>query len=82
MTPSQALSLREWARAIDKLSKGRLSWLVAATAAGGFVMGSGEVIDWKCLASTTVGTYLASAAANTINQIIEVSNDSQMKRTR
>mmetsp|Transcript_13529 Transcript_13529/g.49223 ORF Transcript_13529/g.49223 Transcript_13529/m.49223 type:complete len:485 (+) Transcript_13529:94-1548(+) len=76
------LTLKEWLSVIDKLSKGRLSWLVAATAAGGFVMGSGEAVEWRGLACTTFGTYLASAAANTINQVMEVANDSRMKRTR
>ena len=63
------------------LSKFKLSALVVLTSAGGFVAGSGESIDWAGLGWTALGTFGASACANTLNQLYEVSNDSRMTRT-
>ena len=39
-------------------------------------------MDWQRLAWTAVGTFGASACANTLNQIYEVANDGRMTRTR
>lgn len=64
-----------------KLSKFRLSALVALTASAGFAAGSGEVIDYAQLAWTSLGTLGAAACANTLNQLYEVSNDARMTRT-
>ncbi|CAI5526503.1 unnamed protein product, partial [Closterium sp. Naga37s-1] len=58
------------------------SLLVVATAAAGFVMGSGDNVDWAGLGWTSLGTFLAAASANTWNQVYEVANDALMKRTR
>jgi protoheme IX farnesyltransferase len=63
------------------LSKFKLSALVVLTSAGGFVAGSGESIDYTKLVWTSLGTFGASACANTLNQLYEVSNDSRMTRT-
>jgi protoheme IX farnesyltransferase len=65
-----------------QLSKFRLSGLVVATAAGGYVMGSGEVVEWRGLAALCAGTMAASACANTCNQLIEIKLDALMSRTR
>lgn len=64
-----------------QLSKFKLSTLVVATAAGGFVAGSGESVDWAGLGWTALGTYGAAACANTLNQLYEVANDARMSRT-
>lgn len=64
-----------------QLSKARLSLLVVCTAGAGFVAGSGERIDWPKLGWTMLGTLGAASAANTLNQLWEVSNDALMKRT-
>ncbi|GAX78193.1 hypothetical protein CEUSTIGMA_g5635.t1 [Chlamydomonas eustigma] len=63
------------------LSKFKLSALVVLTSAGGFIAGSGDSIDYSKLAWTSLGTFGASACANTLNQLYEVSNDSRMTRT-
>lgn len=55
--------------------------LVVTTAGLGYVMGSGEVVDLAGLAWTSVGTMMAACSANAFNQIMEVANDSRMKRT-
>lgn len=65
-----------------QLSKARLSMLVVSTAAAGYVLGSGETVDWPGLGWCSLGTFAASAAANALNQAYEVANDSRMKRTR
>jgi protoheme IX farnesyltransferase len=64
-----------------KLSKFRLSALVALTASAGYAAGSGDSIDCVQLAWTSLGTLGAAACANTLNQLYEVFNDSRMTRT-
>jgi protoheme IX farnesyltransferase len=55
--------------------------LVVTTAGFGYVMGSGEVVDYVKLAWTSAGTMMAACSANAFNQIMEIANDSRMKRT-
>ncbi|CAI5989757.1 unnamed protein product [Closterium sp. NIES-64] len=73
---------KHYGRCYYELSKTRLSLLVVATAAAGFVMGSDDRVDWAGLGWTSLGTFLAAASANTWNQVYEVANDALMKRTR
>ncbi|XP_024395445.1 protoheme IX farnesyltransferase, mitochondrial [Physcomitrium patens] len=68
-------------RCYYEISKFRLSTLVVTTAGLGFVVGSGDVVDWVGFAWTSVGTMMAACSANAFNQIMEVVNDSRMKRT-
>ncbi|MCO5564972.1 hypothetical protein L7F22_018642 [Adiantum nelumboides] len=82
LTDHYASTLRHYAHCYWELSKARLSMLVVTTAGAGYVMGSGLAIDMYGLSWTCVGTFLVAAAANTINQILEVENDGQMKRTK
>jgi len=63
------------------LSKSRLTLLVCLTAAAGYGMAPGNLTLGTCVVAT-VGTAMASAAANSINQILEVPFDSQMSRTK
>uniref|UniRef100_A0A1D1ZBT9 Heme O synthase n=1 Tax=Anthurium amnicola TaxID=1678845 RepID=A0A1D1ZBT9_9ARAE len=58
------------------------SMLVVATSGAGFVLGSGRSIDLVGLCCTCAGTMMVAAAANSLNQVFEVQNDSKMKRTR
>ena len=51
------------------------------TATAGYAMAPG-VFNLQTAVAATVGTAMASAAANTINQILEVPFDSQMNRTK
>lgn len=55
--------------------------LVATTAAYGFAVAPLPV-NIPVLICVTVGTILTSASANTINQLMEIPYDAQMKRTR
>ena len=63
------------------LSKSRLTLLVCLTAGAGAGMAPGPVPISAALLAT-LGTAMASAAANSINQILEVPFDSQMNRTK
>jgi len=63
------------------LSKSRLTLLVCLTAGAGYGMAPGPLTLATCLVATG-GTAMASAAANSINQILEVPFDSQMSRTK
>ena len=63
------------------LSKSRLTLLVSLTAAAGYGMAPGPLSLSTCLLACG-GTAMASAAANSINQILEVPFDSQMSRTK
>ena len=65
-----------------RLARVRLSGLIAATAATGFVLGSAGDVDWARLAWTVLGTTSAAWGANAFNQWIEMRRDARMHRTR
>ena len=60
---------RHYGRLFSQLSKSRLSALVASTAVAGYVLGSGEAIDYPGLVWTTLGTFATAASANAFNQV-------------
>lgn len=80
------------ARDLLKLSKYRLSGLVALTATSGYVMraertpdgapANGRDVFLRETFVVTAGTFAAAAAANTLNQIYEIRSDALMARTR
>ncbi|ODN03645.1 Protoheme IX farnesyltransferase, mitochondrial [Orchesella cincta] len=63
------------------LSKSRLTGLVVVTAMAGYALAPASFAVGPFL-SLSLGTALTSAAANTVNQIVEVPFDSQMDRTK
>jgi protoheme IX farnesyltransferase len=65
-----------------QLAKVRLSSLVVATAATGFLLGARGGLDLPRLVWTLLGTALAACGANALNQWIEVARDARMRRTR
>jgi protoheme IX farnesyltransferase len=70
-------------KAIWTMLKPRLSFLVAFSSAFGYVLGfSGSTIDWMVLTMLSLGGFLVSGSAVTINQILEVSYDKLMDRTK
>lgn len=73
--------VRSLLRDYKQLSKARLSALVVATSAAGFVAGSQKSIDWAGLGWTSLGTMMAASSANALNQLYEVIPDAKMKRT-
>ncbi|XP_073538528.1 protoheme IX farnesyltransferase, mitochondrial [Phyllobates terribilis] len=66
---------------LARLSKIRLSALVVITASAGYAMAP-VPFDPSCFLLASVGTGLASCAANSINQFFEVPFDSNMNRTK
>nr|DBA27662.1 TPA: hypothetical protein GDO54_008130 [Pyxicephalus adspersus] len=66
---------------LARLSKIRLSALVVITASAGYAMAP-VPFDLSCFLLASIGTGLASCAANTINQFFEVPFDSNMNRTK
>ena len=64
-----------------ELLKPRLSFLVAFSAAFGFLLGTKGVPDLFTLLMLSLGSFFISGAAVTINQIIERNLDALMKRT-
>ncbi|GAB3335103.1 heme o synthase [Marivirga atlantica] len=70
-------------KAIWTMLKPRLSFLVAFSSAFGYVLGfSGSTIDWMVLTMLSLGGFFVSGSAVTINQILEVSYDKLMDRTK
>ena len=66
------------------LAKPEVNFLIAVTAATGFWMGvppSLAHFPWASLLHTVVGTVLVASGAATLNQLIELRFDAQMRRT-
>jgi protoheme IX farnesyltransferase len=66
------------------LTKPEVNFLIAITAAAGFWMGapaSFANFPWMSLVHTLVGTVLVASGAATLNQLIELRFDAQMRRT-
>ena len=68
-------------KAYYELLKPRLSFLVAFSAAFGFLLGAEGTPDLFLLLMLSVGSFLISGSAVTINQVIERNLDTLMKRT-
>ncbi|XP_023562123.1 protoheme IX farnesyltransferase, mitochondrial isoform X2 [Octodon degus] len=66
---------------LARLSKIKLTALVVSTTSAGFALAPGP-FDWPCFLFASLGTGLASCAANSINQFFEVPFDSNMNRTK
>lgn len=69
------------AKAYADLAKARLSGLVVATTACGFLAAGGP-FSAPILGSCVVGTALCSSSAAAWNQILEIDRDARMKRTQ
>ena len=66
------------------LTKPEVNFLIAVTAGAGFWMGAPASLahfPWTSLLHTLVGTVLVASGAATLNQLIEVRFDAQMRRT-
>jgi heme o synthase len=66
------------------LTKPEVNFLIAVTAAAGFWMGSPALsahFPWASLLHTLIGTVLVASGAATLNQLIELRYDAQMRRT-
>jgi heme o synthase len=67
-----------------KLTKPEINFLIAITAASGFWLGSPEALthfQWMLFLHTLLGTVVVASGAATLNQLIELRYDAQMRRT-
>lgn len=64
-----------------ELGKARLSALVVATAAVGFLVGAPHPLDLGAFLAVSLGTFLLALGANAFNQWIEADRDARMERT-
>jgi heme o synthase len=78
---SETRAARSLFAAYIELTKPGLARMVLITAAAGFVMASGSLIDVRLLLHTLFGTCLAAAGALALNQWLERGPDSLMRRT-
>ena len=78
-----SLLRRAWAAlgAYPELTKIRLTSLVVATTAVGFVMAAAAHRHLALLIPTLLGTTLACAGAMALNQFLEAARDARMRRT-
>ena len=66
------------------LTKPEVNFLIAVTAGAGFWMGAPASLahfPWTSLLHTLIGTVLIASGAATLNQLMEVRFDAQMRRT-
>ena len=86
---ASALHGRRLARSIAlfdywELTKPEINFLIAITVAAGFWLGSPTPLahfPWVQLLHTLLGTILVASGAATLNQLIELRYDAQMRRT-
>ena len=64
------------------LVKFRLNLLVVFTSGIGYVIGSGQSFSWSGLLLLSLGGFLITGAANTLNQVLEKEYDKLMPRTQ
>ena len=65
-----------------ELTKPRLNFLVVATSAAGYYLGTTGAIDVPSMASAVAGTALVAGGAAVLNQVYERDTDALMLRTR
>jgi len=80
-SPPDKLDIRKLKEYYLGLSKVRLTGLVVTTSMFGYMLAPCPFILSSFL-SVSAGTFLTSAAANTMNQVLEYPFDSQMNRTQ
>lgn len=71
-----------WRQDLMALTKFRLSLLVVVTAMVGYVAGSDLRPDWLTAVHTLLGTAFAAFGASIFNQLMEITPDAVMRRTR
>lgn len=64
-----------------ELAKPRITGLVLVTTGVGYVVASGEGVEWLGLAGVLAGTGLASSGAAAMNHVVERDVDALMRRT-
>jgi protoheme IX farnesyltransferase len=76
-----SLDLIQSVRILGELLKTRLSLLVAFSSAFGFILAEPGAIRLEVLLAVSLGGFLVSGGATTINRILEIPYDAVMSRT-
>ena len=71
----------EYLKVLSELLKFRLSFLVSFSSAFGYMLAINGSVSWVQLFMLSLGGFLVSGAATTINQVLERDYDKLMKRT-
>ena len=71
----------DYLRIASALLKFRLSFVVAFSSAFGYLLAANGPVNWEQLIMLSLGGFLVSGAAGTINQVLERDYDRLMKRT-
>jgi len=69
-------------KGLFELTKFRLSFFVVLSGAIGYLLGLKDAFDLSLFLIFCLGSFLITASANTINQIIEIESDKLMSRTQ
>jgi protoheme IX farnesyltransferase len=75
------LTFRERIAAYAELTKPRITFLIVATSAAGFALGSPGRLDYLAMLSALLGVALLSSGIATLNQYAERDLDGLMRRT-
>lgn len=75
------LTFRERIAAYAELTKPRITFLIVATSAAGFALGSPGRLDYVAMLSALLGVALLSSGIATLNQYAERDLDGLMRRT-
>lgn len=78
----RAVQIAERLKTYYAVTKPRIWYLLAYTAFGGYVAGSGGRIDWSTALLSTLSVILASAGSEAIANYLERDIDAVMERTR
>jgi protoheme IX farnesyltransferase len=86
VSPAQGRRIASFGVLLDfwQLTKPEINFLIAITAAAGFWMGAASALPyfkWMPFFHTLLGTALVASGAATLNQLIELQYDAQMRRT-
>lgn len=77
----QGLSVREKASALVEMTKPRITFMVTAIAAAGFLLGARGRVDYALMFHALAAIALLSSGVATLNQFIERRHDALMRRT-
>lgn len=80
--PNDAPTIKTKLSDYVELTKPGISIMAGVTALAGFVLGSGNSVDFLKLIHATIGTLLIAGGAGTLNMLIEKDTDARMKRTK
>lgn len=79
--PTSLVALRSKVRDYHDLTKPEVNLLILMTTSAGFYLGSADPFRTGKLVATLLGTLLVASGTATLNQLMEMRYDAQMRRT-